>query len=57
MENDDLPPLPLENVPKDPQQDDQYFSKKKYVRKDKFTLDDMLSDELGLPSIMSAFKN
>ena len=52
----DLEALPEENNPNYPQQNSNYFSTKRYVRKDKFALEKMLPDSIGLPSIMSAFK-
>ena len=55
-----LPPLPMENDPKYPQEDATYFKDKKYVRKDKYKLLDLISflkeeDGYELPSIMSAY--
>lgn len=56
-----LPPLPLINDPKYPQEDRHYFKTKKYVRNDKYTLEHLVSllktsdGTYELPSIMSGY--
>ena len=57
MNTFELEPLPEENV-RVPQENAQYFARKRYVRKDKFTLRSMLRglEDDDLPSIASAFQ-
>ena len=55
-----LLPFPAENQRNFPQEDVHYFARRKYVRNDKYSLNDMLSFDMGdddeLPTIRSAFK-
>jgi hypothetical protein len=64
---ENLPPLPEENQTDYPQENQQYFAGKNYVRTDKYSLKGMLSGivegqlmedtEEWLPTIMSAFRS
>ena len=51
-----LAPLPEDNDLSIPQENNLYFSRKQYVRNDKYTLASMLGNkDIELPSIMSAY--
>jgi hypothetical protein len=50
-----LPPIPLDNPNNYPQENPAYFCGKKYVRNDKYPLEDMMFPGLRLPSIQSTY--
>jgi hypothetical protein len=55
-----LPPLPLMNDPKYPQEDIHYFKNKNYVRKDKYKLSEIVelleeNGEYNLPTIVDGY--
>ena len=53
-----LAPLPEDNDLSIPQENNLYFSRKQYVRNDKYTLANMLrKKDIELPSIMSAYRS
>lgn len=57
MKEGDLVEIPDEANLRFPQEDAKYFQRKRYVRKDKYALLEMLSNgEINLPSTLSAFK-
>ena len=51
-----LDPFPEENDKKFPQENKAYFKKKKYCRKDKYSLEWILMLNVEIPPIVSAFK-
>ena len=57
--SDTLEPLPSENLKNFAQEDKRYFSRKDYVRRDKYLLAEFIlgRDGMKLPSIMGAFKH
>ena len=52
VQPEELPPLPTTNVENYPQENNDYFQTKRYVRKDKYKLSRIV-DAVDLPSILS----
>ena len=51
-----LEPLPQENDSNYPQDNKAYFSQKRYVRLDKYELNDFIFDDAPMPTIRDLFK-
>mmetsp|Transcript_32398 Transcript_32398/g.48846 ORF Transcript_32398/g.48846 Transcript_32398/m.48846 type:complete len:80 (-) Transcript_32398:75-314(-) len=57
VQEEELTELPDENIEKFPQENEQYFRRKKYVRKDKYLLRNLVNMGLQLPTLESAFQS
>ena len=54
---DEMNQIPLNNPTAYPQENAHYFAAKNYVRKDKYTLDAFIYEDILIPSLRSAFKH
>mmetsp|Transcript_3383 Transcript_3383/g.5172 ORF Transcript_3383/g.5172 Transcript_3383/m.5172 type:complete len:97 (+) Transcript_3383:484-774(+) len=57
VDEKDREDLPMTNVANYAQENDSYFAQKKYVRNDKYTLKEMLTNCDEMPHIMTAFSS